>query len=218
MKRVWAWIVRIGTLVAVALALLILLPSLLGFQRYVIESGSMEPTLPVGSVVYSKPVDADDLEVGDIISFKPPPEYGIDKVVTHRVVDIQRAHVSTERPDAGAPEKQVIESGPKPGAETRRVFTTKGDANKDPDPWRMTLDNDEAALEKAHLPYVGYVYLALNVTWVRIVVIVIPAIVVAVLTGVALWRAAGDEVEEERARIERERKEREEAVEEKEPV
>ena len=218
MKRVWAWIVRIGTLVAVALALLILLPSLLGYERYVIESGSMEPALPVGSVVYSRPVDADDLAVGDIITFKPPPEYGIDQVVTHRVADIQRAPVSTQRPDAGAPEEQSVEPGPKPGAKTRRIFTTKGDANEDPDPWRMTLDNDEAALEKAHLPYLGYVYLALNVTWVRIVVIVIPAIVIAVLTGVALWRAAGEEVEEERARIEREKKEREEAVEEKEPV
>ena len=211
MRRTWAWVIRIGTVVAVIVALLVLVPTLLGFQRYAIESGSMEPTIPVGSVVYSKPADADALAVDDIITFKPPPEYGVDEHVTHRIVKIDRANVSTGRPDAGAREGQTIDSGPKPEGESRRIFTTKGDANRDPDPWRFTLDDDEAGLEKAHLPYLGYFYLALSVPWVL-------AIVIALLTAVTLWRSAGEEVEEERARIERERKEREEGVTEKEPV
>ena len=42
----------------------------------------------------------------------------------------------------------------------RLIFTTKGDANEAPDPWRFELD-DGAAREEAHVPYVGYVYLAL---------------------------------------------------------
>ena len=204
MRRIWAWVIRIITVVAVLVALLMLVPSLLGYQRYVIESGSMEPELPVGSVVYSEATDSEDLNVGDIITFEPPREYEVDEVVTHRIFSIERPKPNTQRADGG------LEPG--------RVFTTKGDANEHPDPWRFVLDDDEAALEKAHLPYLGYIYLALAIPVVRLLVIVIPAILIAVLTAVSVWRSAGKEAEAERARIERERQEREASVTEKEPV
>ena len=198
MRRIWAWLIGVFTVVVLGVALLVLLPSLLGFHRYVIESGSMEPALSVGTVVYAKPALAEDLRVGHIISYQPPPETRVDDVVTHRIARIERLA--------------------EPGREPRLVFTTKGDANQTPDPWRATLDDDEAAREEFHIPYVGYIYLALAVPWVRLVAIVIPAFLIAVLTGIALWRAAGQEAEEEGARIEREKREREERAAEKEPV
>ena len=39
----------------------------------------MEPTIPVGSVIYDEVVPVDQIEVGDIITFVPPPEYGVGR-------------------------------------------------------------------------------------------------------------------------------------------
>ena len=66
------------------------------------------------------------------------------------------------------------------------------------DPWTMTLDQDTQARVKYHLPYVGYVYIAQNVWWVRVLVIIVPALAAAVWIGVILWREAGEEVEREK--------------------
>ena len=167
---------------AIVVAALIVLPSLFGFDRYVINGGSMEPTIPKGSVVYSKPVAAEALEVGDIITYRPPVSSGVDELVTHRIIE------KTTRTNA---------SGKSEG-----VFRTKGDANDSADPWRFTLDDGEGALEKAHLPYLGWIYLALGVPWVRIVLITVPALLIVVFTAISLWREAGREVEEAKRRIE----------------
>ncbi len=60
-------------------------PNLLGYQLYVIESGSMEPTLKVGSVIISKiPKDVTALNVGDIVTFKTTK----GSTVTHRITEI----------------------------------------------------------------------------------------------------------------------------------
>jgi len=42
---------------------------LLGYEVLVVQSGSMEPEYPVGSMVYVKPVDAEQLRTGDVITF-----------------------------------------------------------------------------------------------------------------------------------------------------
>ena len=62
----------------------------------------------------------------------------------------------------------------------------------------MTLDNDKTALEKAHVPYLGYIYMALSIPWVRILLITIPALLIGVLTVVSVWRDAGREAKAER--------------------
>ena len=170
---------------AIVVAALIVLPSLFGFDRYVINGGSMEPTIPKGSVVYSKPAATEELQVGDIITYRPPVSSGVDELVTHRIVE------KTTRTNAsGQPED---------------VFRTKGDNNDSPDPWRFTLTDGEGALEKAHLPYLGWVYLALGVPWVRILLITLPALLILVFTAISLWREAGREVEAERERLRLER-------------
>lgn len=168
---------------ACVLAGLMVLPTLLGYQRYVIISGSMEPTLPVGSVVYDEVVPVADLEVGDIITFIPPPEFDIDDPVTHRIVQITGIDEDEDVPHAG-----------------ERVFRTKGDANEDVDPWKMVLDGNEQGRVAHHLPYVGYFYMALQVRWVQLLVVVIPALALITYIVVTMWRVSGDAVIEERAR------------------
>jgi sortase B len=59
------------------------IPRLFGYQEYTVVSGSMEPKLPVGSLVFVKHVNPHDLRVKDIIAF----ESG-DVVVTHRIVSL----------------------------------------------------------------------------------------------------------------------------------
>ena len=60
-------------------------PAVLGYQLYRIESGSMEPTLPVGTVILSRrPGDAGRLQVKDIVTF----ETSAGTIVTHRIIAV----------------------------------------------------------------------------------------------------------------------------------
>ena len=59
-------------------------PELWGFYLYRIESGSMDPTLPVGTVILArKPQDANKLQTGDIVTFQTPSA----AIVTHRIIE-----------------------------------------------------------------------------------------------------------------------------------
>ncbi|QIX28904.1 signal peptidase I [Nocardioides sp. JQ2195] len=113
------------------------LPSLLGYQRYVITGGSMSGTFERGSVVFSKVVPAEDLRVGDVITYLPPPSSGVDTLVTHRIIRIGHDELG------------------------RRVLRTRGDANPDPDPWRFTLTDIDQAVVAFSVPHVGHVFIAL---------------------------------------------------------
>ncbi|MCD6447927.1 MAG: signal peptidase I [Thermoplasmata archaeon] len=50
---------------------------------YIVTSGSMEPTLRVGDIVYVKSIEIDKIKIGDIITF-----YHEEHIITHRCVDI----------------------------------------------------------------------------------------------------------------------------------
>ena len=86
--------------VLLAAAAVILVPMLLGYKEMAVL---MEPTIPVGSLVYVKPVEASELKTGDVCTY-----YLSDgeTFVTHRVMSI----------DADA-----------------QTLVTQGDANEDPD-------------------------------------------------------------------------------------
>jgi signal peptidase I len=59
-------------------------PNLLGYQIYVVETGSMEPTLPVGSTILVRALHADDtLKVGDVITYTHETD-----TVTHRITEL----------------------------------------------------------------------------------------------------------------------------------
>lgn len=59
------------------------LPDFFGYTPCMIISGSMEPKIPVNSIIVTKKVDKNKIEVGDIVSYIPKNE---SKLVTHRVV------------------------------------------------------------------------------------------------------------------------------------
>lgn len=59
--------------------------SLAGDTRYEpVYTGSMEPAIPVGSVVVIKPVDPETLKIGDIICF----QLSQPTSITHRIINI----------------------------------------------------------------------------------------------------------------------------------
>ena len=79
--------IGIGIVVIVIMVLLPLtVPKLFGYEIYGILSQSMEPNITSGSVIYVKDIAAEDVEVGDIITFKMDAKSEV--VATHRVVEI----------------------------------------------------------------------------------------------------------------------------------
>lgn len=63
--------------------LLIFVPSLWGQKPLVVISGSMEPTLKVGGVLYYEKINIDELDEGDILVYQAN-----DHIISHRIVDI----------------------------------------------------------------------------------------------------------------------------------
>lgn len=62
---------------------------LLGWQLQSVQSGSMAPTYPVGSLLVIGQIDAGDVEPGMAIVFEDPREPG--RLVTHRVIRVAQA-------------------------------------------------------------------------------------------------------------------------------
>ena len=82
--------IAITTLIAILLTIFLVFyrpVSLWGDTRYEpVYTGSMEPAIPVGSVVVIKPVDPETLKIGNIICFKI--ESKSPTTVTHRIIGI----------------------------------------------------------------------------------------------------------------------------------
>lgn len=105
----WCWTL-------IWLALWSIAPLLFGWTPTVVTSGSMEPALPVGSVVQiDESVDLEQVGAGSIIAFDDPGVPG--SKVTHRVTGTERA------------DDEVI------------AFRTKGDANQAVDTMLVPLAN-----------------------------------------------------------------------------
>lgn len=71
-----------------AMAILLLVPRFVGYQTLAVLSGSMEPGIPVGSIVYAGKTDAEELEVGDVITYR----LSGSTLVTHRIVEVDEVN------------------------------------------------------------------------------------------------------------------------------
>lgn len=68
-----------------SMAAVLTLPRLFGFQVFAVATGSMEPCFDVGSIVFSKKIDSEKVEVGDCITYNLG-----DETITHRVIGIDK--------------------------------------------------------------------------------------------------------------------------------
>lgn len=83
---------------------IVYMPKVFGYKAFVIETGSMSPSVPKGSIAYVKEYEFfDDYAVDDIVTFRD----NSGNSFTHRIVEIK---------------------------EKNHTFVTKGDANADVDP------------------------------------------------------------------------------------
>jgi signal peptidase len=142
-----------------------LLPSLFGFDRYVITGGSMAGSIEKGSVAFERSVPVSRLQVGDVITYQPPPEAGVDTLVTHRITSVRE------------------------NRDGMRVFRTQGDANAAPDPWRFSLSADTQPVVRFSVPKAGYVFIALADRTVRMTLIGGPATLIALIALAEAGRA-----------------------------
>jgi signal peptidase I len=98
-----------------------------------IASGSMEPTLSRGDLIFSSQVVVDDLKVGDIVVLRVPQQfqvkYGYPPSICHRIVRIQSAG-------------------------DKLSFRTKGDATGE-DPFMVTPESIQGKQNTA-IPLIGY--------------------------------------------------------------
>ncbi len=118
----------IGILMIVAVIILcslLVLPEMIGFHMYHVISGSMEPTIKVGSLLYVREENVEEIKEEDIIAFYSSVEEG--SIITHRVV------------------KNNIVSG---------AFRTKGDANDTEDPTPVPYENFIGKVVLT-IPYIG---------------------------------------------------------------
>lgn len=170
---------RIGKTVArllaagfAAFALLLLLAVGLGprtgrYQTMTVLTGSMQPSMPVGSMVVTTPMPARDVRVGNVITYRIPVDDR--RVVTHRVVE-------------------VVRGGDQP------VVRTKGDANKNPDSWVAELKGGTVWKASVTVPKVGYALEWLRQPRSKqLLVLAIPLLVGALLLR-DIWRRSPDPV------------------------
>lgn len=117
-----SWVVY----VAVAVFIITVIPIIFGYKPLVVLSGSMEPNYSIGSILYYKQVEFDDIQVGDAITFQMS---GGTDLVTHRV---------------------TVKN------EMSQTFVTKGDANEEEDSGEVAYSQVLGKVSNYNLPYLGY--------------------------------------------------------------
>lgn len=122
---------------------LVYVPKLAKMDMFVVETGSMSPTIKPNSLIYVKEYkNFEDYNVGDIVTFT-------DKIhgrsFTHRIVETDAVN---------------------------RSFVTKGDANAENDLQPTSFDYATGKVEVV-IPYLGYLVKFLRYTAVKIAVAVI---------------------------------------------
>jgi signal peptidase I len=132
-----------------------------GYKPVAVYSGSMVPTLGVGSLAVDRVVPASSVRVGDVITFNDP--YVKGRLVTHRVAKI----VPTDHGLA---------------------YRTKGDANAARDPWAIRL-NDKVGRVAFDVPVAGYMLWYAHTREIRALLLFVVAAFVLVSLLRRIWRS-----------------------------
>lgn len=127
------------------LAVLLATVFLLGWKFQVIETGSMAPRYPAGSLAIIEPVDAAEVRPGMTVVFEDPLVRG--RLVAHRVV------------------KRLPGSSP--------VWATKGDANAENDPAPVHAAAIQGRVRWA-IPGLGGVVSGLHAAWAVVLLVGVP--------------------------------------------
>ncbi|HEX2195806.1 MAG TPA: signal peptidase I [Actinomycetota bacterium] len=149
-----------GSVVVIVLLVATIGPRLLPYRTFTVLSGSMEPTIPVGSMIFDREVAAADLAAGDVVTFHPPSQP--EKLVSHRIVRVEETKRGT-------------------------FLVTRGDANGVDDDWRIPATGRGLRYE-FHVPYLGYVVGGLLTPVGRLVALTLAALWLGGLALWTIWR------------------------------
>lgn len=159
-------------LLMTAAALTFLAPRF-GWSVDTVFSGSMEPELKVGAVVITRPVDAEEIKVGDILTFYSPLS---EQLTSHRVI--------------------AVEQG------SSLHFSTKGDASEDADPFTLPPENVVGKV-CFHIPYFGYVAQFVKTPLGFLLTLCLPGLIIIVMELRKIWRVLTKEDIEKKYRMRR---------------
>jgi signal peptidase I len=134
------------------------LPSAFGYRSLTVVSGSMVPTLGVGSVVIDEVISPTEARPGDIVTFKDPLR---PRQLTHRLQNVRVAGDTF-------------------------YMTTLGDANTVPEHWSVPRTGHIGRVV-AHLPKLGYVRAWLGSRYARLGAVGVVLLLGALLL-VDVWR------------------------------
>jgi signal peptidase len=160
-RTIGGWTAGIISALAAAVVVTYAVLLVLGYRPAVVLSGSMEPTLGVGSVAFVQSIPSDEVQVGDVISFADP--HDPKRLITHRVA------AKVERAGRAA------------------AYRTKGDANPGLDPWTIELPPRAGRLA-FHIPHAGYALTVAAAREVRTAVILAFSLVLLLGLLRRIWR------------------------------
>jgi signal peptidase len=150
-KIVWNLVFSLVIMLMVVAMFIYIVPHT-GWSINTLVSGSMEPTLKTGSLIVSHPAKAEEIVVGDIITFLPV-SVG-ETMITHRVTRIEKNSAVS--------------------------FYTKGDANSKQDPFEIPARNLIGKM-CFHIPYCGYFIEFLKTPLGFVFSIIVPSISILVM-------------------------------------
>ena len=161
MKRAgkWAGNIILG-LVLCAVLFAFLIPTAFSGSLAIVRSSSMEPAMRAGALAMMLPVDAEDVKVGDIITFDPPWDPDPEVIVSHRVIGVYY-------------NEDII-------------FDTKGDATEETDPYWVPADSVQGRVVFS-VPYLGYAansIVGYVRTWLGFVTLVCIPVVILVWSAI----------------------------------
>jgi len=139
----------IASLTVIALLLIVSVFPITGnYKFFIVQSGSMEPAIKMGSVVMVKPEK--DYKIGDVITFGP---YSKKRApTTHRIYDIK------------------VQGG-------KPIYITKGDANNAPDQ-KEVRERDIVGKVLFSVPYLGYAVDFAKKPVGFMLIVIVPAIII----------------------------------------
>ncbi len=164
----------IGVLIAFSM-----LPIKNNYRIMTVMSGSMEPTIPIGSVIVIRP--ASEYGVGDIITFKTPGATKKNDFTTHRIVEINKS-------------KRIT------------TYVTRGDANEDSD--REYVEKESIlGKERFAVSLIGYLLGYIKTLPGLVLIIIIPAVIIVYEEMRKIHREAKEIINKRKSKKEKAKKE-----------
>jgi signal peptidase len=96
-------ILSFAVYIIIAAMIAIAAPMLFGYHPAAVLSGSMEPVYPMGSIIYYKAAEFDDINIGDAVTFR----LGGEILATHRILEKDSENQSFTTKGDNNPSKDI---------------------------------------------------------------------------------------------------------------